>query len=150
MPDNVLLVIAERDGRPIAAALDLFSPAALYGRYWGAIEFVPGLHFEACYYQAIEFASSAASRSSRAARRASTSTRAASCRRRRDPSTGSRIRRSPAPSTITWRAKAPASSAYVDELNERSPFKEGADANRRIGDGSAYIRDARTRGISVP
>jgi hypothetical protein len=56
MPDNLLLVIAERSGRPIAAALDLFSPAALYGRYWGAVEFVPGLHFEACYYQAIEFA----------------------------------------------------------------------------------------------
>jgi uncharacterized protein len=56
MPDNVLLVIAEREGRPIAAALDLFSPATLYGRYWGAMEFVPGLHFEACYYQAIEFA----------------------------------------------------------------------------------------------
>jgi predicted N-acyltransferase len=49
MPDSVLLVIAERGGRPIAAALDLFSPAALYGRYWGAMEFV-------CYYQAIEFA----------------------------------------------------------------------------------------------
>ncbi len=56
MPDNVLLVIAERDGRPIAAAMDLYSPATLYGRYWGAVEFVPGLHFEACYYQAIEFA----------------------------------------------------------------------------------------------
>jgi predicted N-acyltransferase len=55
MPDNVLLVIAERDGKPIAAALDIFSPAALYGRYWGAVEHVPGLHFEACYYQALEF-----------------------------------------------------------------------------------------------
>jgi predicted N-acyltransferase len=56
MAGNVLLVVAEREGRPIASALDLFSPAALYGRYWGAMEFVPGLHFEACYYQAIEFA----------------------------------------------------------------------------------------------
>ena len=56
MPDNVLLVIAERDGRPVASAMDLFSPTVLYGRYWGAVEFVPGLHFEACYYQAIEFA----------------------------------------------------------------------------------------------
>lgn len=56
MPDNVLLVIAERDGRPIAAAMDLFSREALYGRYWGATEFVPGLHFEACYHQAVEFA----------------------------------------------------------------------------------------------
>jgi hypothetical protein len=56
MPDNVLLVIAERGGRPVAAALDLFSRDVLYGRYWGAVEFVPGLHFEACYHQAIEFA----------------------------------------------------------------------------------------------
>ena len=55
MPDNVLLVIAEREGKPVAAALDLFGPDALYGRYWGATEHVPGLHFEACYYQAMEF-----------------------------------------------------------------------------------------------
>jgi predicted N-acyltransferase len=55
MPDRILLVIAERDGRPIAAALDLFGKDALYGRYWGSTEYVPGLHFEACYYQAIEF-----------------------------------------------------------------------------------------------
>jgi len=55
MPDNVLLVIAEREGRPIAAALDLHGGGALYGRYWGSTEYVPGLHFEACYYQALEF-----------------------------------------------------------------------------------------------
>jgi predicted N-acyltransferase len=55
MPDNVLLVIAYHEGRPIAAALDLFSADALYGRYWGSTAYVPGLHFEACYYQAIEF-----------------------------------------------------------------------------------------------
>jgi predicted N-acyltransferase len=55
MPDNVLLVLAERDGRRIAAALDVFGSGALYGRYWGAMEYVPGLHFEACYYQALEF-----------------------------------------------------------------------------------------------
>jgi len=56
MPDNVLLVIAEQAGSPVAAALNLFSGSAMYGRYWGAMEFVPGLHFEACYYQAIGFA----------------------------------------------------------------------------------------------
>ena len=55
MPDNVLLVIAERNGKPIAAALDLFGRDALYGRYWGSVEYVPGLHFETCYYQALEF-----------------------------------------------------------------------------------------------
>ena len=55
MPDEVLLVIAERDSRPLAAALDLFTAGTLYGRYWGAVEFVPGLHFETCFYQAMEF-----------------------------------------------------------------------------------------------
>jgi predicted N-acyltransferase len=55
MPDNVLLVIGRRAGQRIAAALNVFTPAALYGRYWGATEFHSGLHFETCYYQAIEF-----------------------------------------------------------------------------------------------
>ena len=55
MPDNLLVVVAEHAGKPIAAAFDLFGAGVLYGRYWGAIERVPGLHFEACYYQALEF-----------------------------------------------------------------------------------------------
>lgn len=55
MPDNVLLIIAWRDGQPIASALNIYTPDTLYGRYWGALEYHPGLHFEACYYQAIEF-----------------------------------------------------------------------------------------------
>jgi hypothetical protein len=56
MPENLLLVVAERRGAPIAAAFDVVGAGALYGRYWGALEHVPLLHFEACYYQAIEFA----------------------------------------------------------------------------------------------
>jgi hypothetical protein len=55
LPDHVVLVLGERGGRPVSAALDVFSADTLWGRYWGATEFVPGLHFEACYYQAIEF-----------------------------------------------------------------------------------------------
>ena len=55
LPDHVVLVLGERGGRPVCAALDVFSADTLWGRYWGATEFVPGLHFEACYYQAIEF-----------------------------------------------------------------------------------------------
>ncbi len=55
MPDHVLLVIARRDGKPIASALNVFTHQTLYGRYWGAAEFHSGLHFETCYYQAIEF-----------------------------------------------------------------------------------------------
>jgi hypothetical protein len=56
MPENLLLVLAERSGAPIAAALDVVGGDALYGRYWGALEHVPLLHFEACYYQGIEYA----------------------------------------------------------------------------------------------
>jgi hypothetical protein len=56
MPETLLLVIAHRAGRPVASALALFDDARLYGRYWGAVETVPLLHFETSYYQMIEFA----------------------------------------------------------------------------------------------
>jgi predicted N-acyltransferase len=54
MADKVLLVIAEREGRPIAGALNLIGEDCLFGRNWGCLEDVPFLHFELCYYQAIE------------------------------------------------------------------------------------------------
>jgi len=56
MADDVLLIFANRAGRPIAGALNMIGSDALYGRYWGALEDHPFLHFELCYYQAIEFA----------------------------------------------------------------------------------------------
>ncbi len=56
MGERVLLMLAERDGRPIAGALNLIGADTLYGRYWGCTEEVPFLHFELCYYQAIEAA----------------------------------------------------------------------------------------------
>ena len=56
LADRTLLILALRDGRPIAGALNLVGADALYGRYWGATEEVPHLHFELCYYQAIEAA----------------------------------------------------------------------------------------------
>ena len=55
MPHNILLVIAERAGRPIAASLVIHSADTLFGRYWGALEHVPCLHFETSYYQPLEF-----------------------------------------------------------------------------------------------
>ncbi|RZA19145.1 MAG: N-acetyltransferase [Lysobacteraceae bacterium] len=55
MPRQLVLVLAERDGRGIAGALCVRGGDTLYGRYWGAIELHPGLHFEACYYQGIEY-----------------------------------------------------------------------------------------------
>ena len=56
MRDEILLVLAKRDGRTIAGALNFIGADALYGRYWGALEEHPCLHFEVCYYQAIDFA----------------------------------------------------------------------------------------------
>jgi len=56
MADRILLVMAKRDGRYVAGALNFIGDATLYGRYWGSIEHHPLLHFEVCYYQAIDFA----------------------------------------------------------------------------------------------
>jgi uncharacterized protein len=56
MGDKVLLFLAYRGSRPIAGALNFIGPDALYGRYWGCTEEVPFLHFELCYYQAIDWA----------------------------------------------------------------------------------------------
>jgi hypothetical protein len=54
MADRILLLLARRDGRWVAGALNMIGADTLYGRYWGATEHVPFLHFELCYYQAIE------------------------------------------------------------------------------------------------
>lgn len=56
MPASALLVFARRHGEYIAGAFNLLGPDAIYGRYWGCIDDVPGLHFEVCYYTAIEYA----------------------------------------------------------------------------------------------
>ncbi|NBJ10118.1 GNAT family N-acetyltransferase [Microvirga arsenatis] len=56
MADRVLLVMAKREGRYVAGAINLIGDRRLYGRNWGCIEDHPFLHFEVCYYQAIEFA----------------------------------------------------------------------------------------------
>lgn len=56
MAERVMLVVAERDGRPVAGALNLIGTDTLFGRNWGCIEDYRFLHFEACYYQAIDFA----------------------------------------------------------------------------------------------
>jgi predicted N-acyltransferase len=56
MGEQVLLFLAYRDDRPIAGALNFIGSDTLYGRYWGALAEVPFLHFELCYYQAIDWA----------------------------------------------------------------------------------------------
>jgi uncharacterized protein len=56
MRDDILLVMAERDGLWVAGALNFIGRHTLFGRYWGCVEDHPCLHFELCYYQAIDFA----------------------------------------------------------------------------------------------
>lgn len=55
MPQHLRLIVAERDNKPIASSLVIHDERTLYGRYWGTIEDVPCLHFETAYYQPLEF-----------------------------------------------------------------------------------------------
>ncbi|MGR3622296.1 GNAT family N-acetyltransferase [Pseudophaeobacter sp.] len=56
MAEDLHLILAERDGYPVAGALNFIGRDVLFGRYWGCLEHHPCLHFEMCYYQAIDFA----------------------------------------------------------------------------------------------
>lgn len=56
MRDDVLLILAERDGQPVAGALNLIGRETLYGRYWGCLEDHAFLHFELCYHRAVDWA----------------------------------------------------------------------------------------------
>ncbi|HFC04164.1 MAG TPA: GNAT family N-acetyltransferase, partial [Rhizobiales bacterium] len=56
MADKILLIMVSKDNRYIAGALNFIGTDTLFGRYWGALENHPGLHFETCYYRAMEFA----------------------------------------------------------------------------------------------
>jgi len=55
LPDNILVILAELDQRPVAAAVFFESETTLYGRYWGSDGHFDALHFETCYYQGIEY-----------------------------------------------------------------------------------------------
>ena len=55
LPERLVLIVAQRAGKPVAASLLVRDDSNVYGRYWGATEYHPSLHFECCYYQAIEY-----------------------------------------------------------------------------------------------
>lgn len=76
MRDDILLVLAEREGRWIAGALNFIGRDTLFGRYWGCVEDHPCLHFELCYYQAIDFAIAQGLASRRGGRAGQAQTRA--------------------------------------------------------------------------
>ena len=56
MPDNLVLIMADKHGEPVACSFCVKDGQRLYGRHWGTLEYLPGLHFETCYQQGIEYA----------------------------------------------------------------------------------------------
>ena len=123
LPEHVLLVLAEREGKPIAAALNVFSREALYGRYWGATQHLPCLHFETCYYQALDFCIERGNRGlrGRGARRAQARARVPAGENlvgalARHPQFADAIERFLA-------REAQGVERYADELAEHSPFR---------------------------
>lgn len=132
LPQHTLLVLAERAGRPVAAALNLVSGNAIFGRYWGALEHVPLLHFECCYYQAIEFAIAhrlqtfeGGAQGEHKLFRGLMPTETLSAHWLRHPAFANAIE--------DYLAREGAGIArYVNELNEHSPFKAPAGASTSI------------------
>jgi len=123
MPENILLVIAERDGRPIASSLVIHTKETLYGRYWGEIEHVPCLHFEAAYYQPLEFCIEqgiqtfeGGAQGEHKMARGFLPTRTYSAHWLAHPAFADAIER-------FLEREAGGIDDYVDELNERSPFR---------------------------
>ncbi len=128
MPQNLLLVIASREGRPIAAAFNVIGDDAMYGRYWGTTEFHSGLHFEACYYQAIEFCIEerlarfeGGAQGEHKLARGLLPQRTVSAHWLAHPEFAEAV-------TRFLRKEANGIEDYVDELSEHSPFKQGQPA----------------------
>ncbi len=129
MPENLLLVIAQRAGQDIAASLlvydDRLERSVLYGRYWGALEFHPCLHFETAYYQPLEFCIANGIRTFEGGAqgehkmaRGFLPVTTHSAHWLAHPDFADAVERFLA-------RERPGVTAYVDELNERSPFRQG-------------------------
>ncbi|HZR67902.1 MAG TPA: GNAT family N-acetyltransferase [Burkholderiales bacterium] len=128
LPRHVLLVLAERDGQPIASALNLFSDTTLWGRYWGCVAEVPMLHFETCYYQALEFCIErgigvfeGGAQGEHKLARGFLPVQTASAHWLKHPGFADAVEK-------FLERESAGVERYVDELNEHSPFRaEGAD-----------------------
>ena len=126
MPDAVRLLLACRQGEPVAAAFFLRDDKALYGRYWGALENLPFLHFELCYYQAIEYCIDqglerfeGGAQGEHKLARGLRPVRTCSAHWIADP----RFRRAVDDYLVRERNGM---DDYVDELNDRAPFRRNA------------------------
>ncbi|UCH48850.1 MAG: N-acetyltransferase [Betaproteobacteria bacterium] len=130
IPDNLLLIFARHDGERIAAALNVIGNGAMYGRYWGTMEFQRGLHFEVCYYQGIEHCIAhgigrfeGGAQGEHKLARGLMATEAMSAHWLAHPEFAQAIE-------DYLRRETSGIANYVDELNERSPFKQSpADNN---------------------
>ena len=124
MPENILLVLGEREGKLIAASLVIHNQHALFGRYWGEVEHVPCLHFEAAYYQPLEFCIEqniavfeGGAQGEHKMARGFLPTETWSAHWLAHPAFADAIER------FLERENGGVES-YIDELNERNPFKE--------------------------
>jgi predicted N-acyltransferase len=123
MPRNLLLVLAEREGAPIAASLVVHDETTLYGRYWGALEHVACLHFETAYYQPLEFCIEqgiavfeGGAQGEHKMARGFLPTRTWSAHWLKHPSFADAVER-------FLERESGGIEEYIDELNDRSPFK---------------------------
>jgi predicted N-acyltransferase len=128
MPDHWLMFVAERAGSPVAASLIALDPAtrAAYGRYWGATEHIACLHFEACYYQPLAWCIAhdyrrfeGGAQGEHKMARGLLPVRTRSAHRLADARFASAV-------ADFLEREGAGIDAYVDELNERNPFKRGA------------------------
>lgn len=131
MPENLLLVVARRNGRPIAASLNVHNGRHMYGRYWGALEYHPSLHFETCYYQTIEYCIArgiavfeGGARGEHKLARGLEPVETLSAHWLAHPQFSRAIRDYLARETENM-------EHYVDELNERSPFRRSAETDHK-------------------
>ena len=127
MPQHLLLVIAERERRPVAASFNVHNSRRMCGRYWGCTEFHPGLHFETCYYQTIEYCIArgldvfeGGARGEHKLARGLAPAETVSAHWLAHPQFAAAIEDFLARETRGI-------AQYVDELNDRSPFKDAAD-----------------------
>ncbi|HEX6004332.1 MAG TPA: GNAT family N-acetyltransferase [Burkholderiales bacterium] len=124
MPENFALIVAERGGHRIAASLNVRNAERLYGRYWGALEYHSGLHFETCYYQGIEYCIARGLRVFEGGSRGEHKL-ARGLMPTETLSTHWLAHREFSAAIAAFLTREGANVAhYVDELNERRPFKE--------------------------
>lgn len=126
LPACMVIVLAERESVPIAAALNLRSVSTLFGRYWGSMEFISGLHFETCYLQGIEFCIAhgiqtfeGGAQGEHKLSRGMLPVRTCSAHWVADPRFAQAIQ-----DYLT--RETPAIGAYMDELEDHSPYRKQA------------------------